>query len=215
MTSISVPQPDDAGLGEFMQMATRLFDADTRAETALAEVGEQLNVLWGQAEAAGDDTAKTAITVTWQRAEANRQLVQQQDAALTAASSVMRELLQQRRQALQELTSLAQAIENVDTLDPRLADFVRGVEEETILYMEEAMYDDAMGQAMDAQYDNLFEEFRTNVSQSTGVHWLDLKQFMEWVTGHRGELNSVQIGLFRAFISALNAVIPEEEAARV
>lgn len=208
------PQPNDDALADWMRMAIPLKNADTQAQTALEETEQALGALWDRAEATGDEDAKNAITVTWQNAQRKRELVRQADAALTGAAAVMGSLVKQRSEAVRELNSLVQAIENADTLDPRLRSLVEAVEEETVLYMEEACYEDAMEQAMDVQYDNLFEEFRANVSEATGIHWTDLRTFMEWLTGRHGQLNSIQVGLFKSFISALNATI-EQEVARV
>lgn len=196
----------DNALAEWMRLAAQLTGADQSAADALNAAGSALGALYSQAEAAGDEPAMSAISTAWQAAQQKRLIVQHMDAAVSSAAAVMRELVRQRRDALQELESLTDALERADTLDSRLADFVRAVEEESIIYAEEAVFEQVADNIVDDMRSEIFDTLRS----ATGIDYKTLQPFIRFLF-NGGDLTSIQIGLFRALVAAFQ----QEEAARV
>lgn len=194
-------QQSDNVLAEWMQQALNVADADQQAADALNAAGNALRYLYDQATDAGDETALAHISTAWQAAQYKREKIKQMDAVVGASAAVMSELVRQRRDALEELESLTQAIESGDTLDSRLTDFVRTVEEETIIYAEEAVFE----QVADNIVDDMRAEITNTLVEATGLSPQSLRPLVQFIFGTFGQLNSVQLGLLKAFIAALNA----------
>lgn len=103
-------------------------------------------------------------------------LVESSTALIGAAVDVGREALKQRDAAMDELSKLVNAVENIDRNNPLVETLVEGVEEA----IGEFAYDDAMEYA----YENLSEELVFEVSEAMEVTSTLADSFLDVLRGN-------------------------------
>lgn len=177
----------------------QLNTALTLTAEDLTVMQEQFGVLWQDAEARADETAKAAIVTAWDRAQSLSNATAEAARVATTAGTLAAEAVQQRDAIFGQLQELETAVSDADISNSLVADLVDYVEDRTA-----EMIDD---QYMAEAYDKAVETIVDNLATATGCRWNDCARLISAVNGLYGGLNDDETSLLRPLITELSARI--------
>lgn len=123
----------------------------------LNQIGAQLNELWTRAESARDQRSMTLINDAWNVAQALASNAVELGAQVAGLTELAVSLDVQRETVVKEYDELMEAIYDIDTDHPALADFADSVTQQTEEYMVEYADEVAWEQVHDEVYQHLHD----------------------------------------------------------
>lgn len=168
------------------------------------EIGAQLGMFYQAAEESGNQNAMEIIANTWSVVQAAENF----RASAVSAVDLAAEIEQQRAAAVEQLTELERAIEEIDLENKKVADFWNTVEENVHDQAEEAAYE----YVSEADWDDLYQELSTAIQQATG---LDKDNHAHFIDAIRGEvpITEEEAAQLRAVVLQINTRINAEHEA--
>lgn len=168
------------------------------------EIGAQLGMFYQAAEESGNQNAMEIIANTWSVVQAAENF----RASAVSAVDLAAEIEQQRAAAVEQLTELERAIEEIDLENKKVADFWNTVEENVHDQAEEAAYE----YVSEAAWDDLYQELSTAIQQATG---LDKDNHAHFIDAIRGEvpITEEEAELLRAVVLQINTRLAAEAEA--
>jgi len=197
-------QPNDhplAALDHWRDLTAKLAANPAQIAQAFDDAQNALGWLYEQAEASGNEQAKAEIITAWSRHQQLRDIAVGYDAALAAGQTAVETIDAQRREALDELATLIDAIDSVDTYDPRLQDFAEAVAADAEEYVSEWMYDQVYDETAEHAEEVLYDRVYTALS-AQGMSYSDATRLMDVLEGDT-ILNDEQREQLQALIDSL------------
>lgn len=168
------------------------------------EIGAQLGMFYQAAEESGNQNAMEIIANTWtvvQQAENFR-------SSAVSAVDLAAEIEQQRAAAVEQLTELERAIEEIDLTNDKIASFWDTVEENVGEEKEQEVYE----YVSEAAWEDLYEELSEGIEQATGLTHLEHGHFIDAIR-NQAEITEDERQLLREVILQINSRLAAEAEA--
>lgn len=193
----SPSESSEQALADWHTYQRALHDVAALSGERLLALETALGGLYRDAEARRDSAAMQQITDAWGRAQQLHETITRLDAAVCGAGETIRTLNHQRVLVLAELETLAQAIEDVDTLNPRLADFAGVLIEDGYEAGYDAATDEVADTISEEYYDRMFVTMRRY-----GFDRAAVERLLDLLEDHT-QINEEQAEWLRMFVDSL------------
>lgn len=195
MTDTTETPREDQMIAAWQEQVAPLAGFAEAASHILGAIETPLGELYTQAEQNGDQAGVDRVMAVWGQSQELAKLIPPFVAALQGGAATIEELQHQRNAIAEELRDLVEDIENVDTLNPRVAELAEIVEEgvwDWIQYGGEVT-------TYDEVYDQLYEE----MVETFGVSWQAASDLVDALRGDTEALTEYRreliVHLFKAF----------------
>lgn len=181
------------------------------AEEAFVGIHADLETVWNAAADRGDTETQNRVSEVYARAKHMKETLQHTNTAMSSVAEAAQALAKQKAEVESEYKSLLQAVENVETDDPRLSNLIEQIETDVYEFIE-YNGDYGMDIDMDEAYDSIVSELYANVrTLSPNLPYGTAERFFAAVKGDR-PLNDVQRGLLLALLRTFEVAIVEVQA---
>ena len=207
---------DDRPADIRVELAKLLTDVDQASAITADEVHQTqvyLESLWQKTE--GDEEAHALITQTWEHVT----LVAEQNAALTfqviASGTIAQTALAEEKIAREELSSIQDAISDMDEDLPALSGFVETIREWAQEDFDDWMADEGWPEAMAEAFEEIRGEVVDKVHRlSCGGSLSASNKFVAILMGRRATFTPRQEELFANFMETFEEIVRVEAAHR-